>query len=101
MRRHSNPYRINDPSDLLEVSENSSHPEMADAKRVWEFKGRVFHSATELQKFMENEGYNPRRFWMKPEWVKEDWRTFVRIRVVERVPQDERHLVGDLANGRF
>jgi len=95
--RHSNPYRIQNPNDLFEVGENSSHPELKDSKRIWSFRGYTFESATELEKYMRNEGLDPRRFWMKPEWVKEDWRSFVRINVVERVPQEERHMVRELA----
>lgn len=68
-----------------------------DAKRVWSFRGYTFHSATELEKYMSNEGLDPRRYWMKPEWVKEDWRSFIRISVIERVPEDERHKVRSLA----
>lgn len=95
--RHRNPYRINDPKDIFEVGENSSHPEMMDAKRVWSFRGRTFMSATELEKYMNDEGLDPRRYWMKPEWVKEDWRHFIRIQVVERAPAEERHKLRSLA----
>lgn len=98
MKRHVNPYRINDPHDLFEVSENSSHPELCDAKRIWKFRGRTFRSATEVQKYFDNEGLNPKLFWMMPEWEKENgMKATIVIKIVERVPSDERHLVRELA----
>jgi len=82
--KHVNPYRINNPNDLLEVSENSSHPELKDAKRVWSFRGYTFHTATELERYFKSEGLDIRRYWMKPVWVNADWRNYIRIEVIER-----------------
>jgi D-alanine-D-alanine ligase-like ATP-grasp enzyme len=73
-----------DPANLLEVGENSSHPELKDAKRIWSFRGYTFHSATEVEKYFKNEGLDIRRYWMKPVWIKEDWRAFIRIEIVEK-----------------
>jgi hypothetical protein len=81
---HVNPYSIQDPANLLEVGENSSHPELKDAKRIWSFRGYTFHSATEVEKYFKNEGLDIRRYWMKPVWIKEDWRAFIRIEIVEK-----------------
>lgn len=66
LRRHINPYRINDPGNILEVAENSSHPELEDARRVYKFEGYSFNSATELQKFFEAEGIDIRRMTIEP-----------------------------------
>ena len=64
--KHVNPYRINDPNNIFEVSENSSHPELGDADRIWRFGGYVFKSATEAQKFFNDEGLNPNHYDIEP-----------------------------------
>lgn len=67
---HKNPYRINDPNDIFEMTENSSHPELADAKRIWRFGAYTFHSATELQKFFSDEGLSPQGYVAEPYFEK-------------------------------
>jgi hypothetical protein len=95
--KHKNPYRINDPQNLFEVGENSSHPELNDKKRVWSFRGYTFHSATELERYFNNEGLDPRRYWMKPTVVESDDGNYIKIFVVERAPAEERHMMRSLA----
>lgn len=63
---HLNPYQINNPDDFLEVGENSSHPELQDAKRIWKLGGYTFTNATEVQKFFSDEGLDPRQYVMEP-----------------------------------
>lgn len=64
--KHKNPYRVNDPNNLFEVGENSSHPELEDARRVYKFKAYSFNSATELEKFFMDEGLNPAHYTIEP-----------------------------------
>lgn len=66
MREHRNPYRINDPDNLLEVSANSSHPELADAKRVWLFGGYVFQTPEAVERFFNDEGLDLRHYDIEP-----------------------------------
>lgn len=62
-RTHINPYRINDDKDLLEVTENSSHPELQDSKRLWHFGAYTFKSGNEVKKFFEAEGLDITQYW--------------------------------------
>lgn len=82
--RHSNPYRINNPDDIFEVSENSSHPELDDARRIYRLGGYTFQSATELQKFMEAEGLNPRNYAIEPVMEREFSKNMIIVNVVEK-----------------
>lgn len=66
MRRHVNPYRILDPKNLLEVTENSSHPELGDSKRIYRFKAYTFHSAAQVLRFFDSEGLRLQDFWISP-----------------------------------
>lgn len=94
--KHLNPYRVDDPKNMFEVGENSSHPELDDNMRVWKFRDRTFRSATEIQKYFENEGLNPKAFWMKPVAVKESHRNTIYIHIVERCSPEERNDLQDL-----
>jgi len=58
---HKNPYRINDPTNIFEVAENSSHPELYDRRRIYDYKGHRFTSAEKCQKFLEEHGIDWRR----------------------------------------
>lgn len=58
--------RIYDEKCIFEVGENSSHPELQDAERIWLFGGYTFRTATELEKFFANEGLDPKMYWMEP-----------------------------------
>lgn len=82
--KHVNPYRINDPDNIFEVGENSSHPELRDAKRLWKFKAYTFLSATELEKFFEAEGLNPSDYVLEPRMDRDVGHTKVIINVVEK-----------------
>lgn len=84
MRRHSNPYRINDPDNLLEVGENSSHPELGDARRIWKFHAYTFHSATEVENFFASEGLNLNHYEMRPKLHREFAKNLVVIDIVKR-----------------
>ena len=87
--RHRNPHRINDPTDLLEVSANSSHPELNDKYRIWKFNGYTFRKPEELERYILNEGYNIKKLWMHPVAVAdESGRNTIIIHVAERRPQD-------------
>lgn len=97
MKKHVNPYRINDPKNLFEVGENSSHPELEDTKRYWFFKGRMFRNATEVEKYFANEGLDPRKYWMLPKWDRDGANMIIRINIVERVSPEERSHVRELA----
>lgn len=88
--RHTNPYKIRDEKNIFEVGENSSHPELQDCKRIWYMNGYTFRTATELEKYMRSEGFNPKSFWIKPEWQDREGETIIAIKVVQRVPEDER-----------
>jgi hypothetical protein len=90
MRQHRNPYRISDPTNIFEVSENSSHPELMDRRRIWDYKGKVFRTATECQRYLEDEGINWRRLKLTP--VREldgDGSVIIRCHVAERIPQGQ------------
>lgn len=82
--RHKNPYRVNDPDDIFEVSENSSHPELDDCRRIYRFGGYTFESATELQKFFESEGLDPKRYAIEPRMEREFAKNLITINVVEK-----------------
>lgn len=84
--KHSNPYKIHNPDDFFEVSENSSHPELQDAKRVWRFGGYTFLTATELKKFFEAEGLNPANYVQEPYFEKNvvGGKNRIIINVIER-----------------
>lgn len=69
--KHHNPYRINDHENIFEVTENSSHPELKDAKRLWIFGAYTFKSATELERFFKEEGLDPRHYWIAPQMEKD------------------------------
>lgn len=100
MRKHSNPYRIQDPTNIFEVSENSSHPELYDKLRVWDYKGRVFTSATECQKYLEDHGIDWRRLKLTP--VREldrDGSVVIRCHVAERLSQGQ-HDIRELEYAR-
>lgn len=97
MSKHYNPYRINDPKNLFEVGENSSHPELEDTKRIWEFNGHIMRSATEVEKYFNNEGLDPRKYWILPTWEKDGANMVVRIKIVQRVSPEERKNVRELA----
>lgn len=84
MRRHINPHRVNDPSDIFEVGENSSHPELDDARRIWKFGAYTFNSATEVAKFFEQEGLNPRQYDMRPKSVREFSKNLIIIQIVPK-----------------
>ncbi len=96
MAKHRNPHRVNDPKDIFDVCENSSHPELFERRRIYDFKGRIFQTLTDLEKFMENEGYDPMHFWILPKWERDGDGSLVnRVHIIERAPQDEMHLVKD------
>jgi hypothetical protein len=97
LKRHVNPYRINDPTNIFEVGDNSSHPELDDKKRIWKFRGRRFNTATELEKYMRNEGLNPKAYWMKPYAVQEIGKKIIIIEIIERCSPEERSGVRNLA----
>lgn len=81
---HVNPYRIQDHDNIFEESENSSHPEMGDGKRLWKFQAYTFETATELQKFMESEGLDPRRYETSPVRVKDAMGAKIFINIVPK-----------------
>jgi len=64
--KHVNPYHINDPHNWLEVSANSSHPELKDAKRIWKFGAYSFTSENEVAKFFESEGLKISQYSTNP-----------------------------------
>lgn len=71
--RHRNPYRINDPSNWLEVTANSSHHELKDARRIWKFYAYTFTSETEIAKFFEQEGLDIKDYSYNPEIHKDNY----------------------------
>lgn len=97
MKKHVNPYSIHDPANLFEVGENSSHPELKDAKRIWEFKGYTFRSAAKLQDFFKDQGLDSRKFWMLPSWENDGAHYIIRIKIIERCSPEERRHVRELA----
>jgi len=82
--KHRNPYAITNPDDIFEVSENSSHPELKDAKRIWRLGGYVFHSSTELHKFFTDEGLNPRNYVIEPVIQSDMGKNKITVNVVEK-----------------
>ena len=82
--RHYNPYRIDDPNNIFDVGENSSHPELKDKVRVWRFKAYSFTSATELHKFFDNEGLNPKDYVLDPHIQKDIGGNKIFINVVHK-----------------
>lgn len=93
--RHRNPYRINDETNLFEVTANSSHPELVDSTRVWHFKGHTFKTETALDKFFRSNGLNPKRYWFRTSVEADGYKgkKLIRIFIVERVPPEERNQV--------
>lgn len=93
MKKHRNPYRIQDERNLFEVTANSSHPELNDSKRVWHFRGYTFTSPERLQDFFNNEGLNPAHYWYKPVMMPDGFSgaNIIHLYICERIPQDERH----------
>ena len=90
MKQHRNPYRIQDPNNIFEVSENSSHPEIFDKRRIWDYKGKVFKTATECQKYLIDNGIDWTRLKLTP--VREldrDGSVVIRCHVVERIPEGQ------------
>jgi len=88
--RHLNPYRIADPNNIFEVSENSSHPELRDRRRIWDYKGKVFTSATACQKYLEGEGINWRKLKLTPvRYLDGDGSVVIRCMVAERIPEGQ------------
>ena len=88
MRQHRNPYRINDPNNIFEVAENSSHPELKDKYRLYKYKGRIFRTATEAQKFLDNEGIDVKRLKLVPvRHLDADGSVIIICNLAERVPQ--------------
>jgi hypothetical protein len=93
--KHVNPYRINDPDNIFEVGENSSHPELRDAKRIWRFGAYTFHSATEIQRFFADEGLDPRRYDIEPVAKRMFHNNMIEINVVPKhQSRNERALRG-------
>lgn len=90
MKKHNNPYLINNPSDIFEVGANSSHPELNDRERVWHYKGHTFHKPEHLETFLKNEGVDPRTLWMHPVKEADGWtgHNIIRIYVADRKPKD-------------
>jgi hypothetical protein len=89
VKKHSNPYRIKDPTNIFEVSENSSHPELYDKRRIWKYKGKVFKTATECQRYLEDEGINWRRLKLVPiRHLDGDGSCVIMCNVVERTAGD-------------
>jgi hypothetical protein len=83
--RHTNPYRINDGSDIFEVSENSSHPDLKDSLRLWHFGGYTFKTATQLMNFFNSEGLDPKTHWIEPKWERNtDGKSVIHIFVKPR-----------------
>jgi|WetSurMetagenome_2_1015567.scaffolds.fasta_scaffold493968_2 hypothetical protein len=60
--KHKNPYMIRDVDNFLEVSANSSHPELNDAKRIWQFNGYRFDNEDQVAKFFESEGLDLKQY---------------------------------------
>lgn len=93
MKKHVNPYRIHDHTNLFEVGENSSHPEIQDSQRLWKFRAYTFKSATELEKFFKNEGLDPRRYWIAPRLEKDiGGRAKIIIEVTDRKTPNARRM---------
>jgi hypothetical protein len=82
--KHTNPYVINDPNNIFELGENSSHPELKDARRIWRFHSYVFSSATELAKFFDDEGLNPKNYVIEPELKSDMGKNMITINVVPK-----------------
>lgn len=96
--RHVNPYRIKNPQDIFEVGENSSHPELRDAKRLYVFGAYRFSTATELQKFFSSEGLNPKQYWMKPRLDRDAMGNKIIIEVVPKHSRVNRDQVMDMGD---
>lgn len=84
MISHSNPYKINDPNNIFELGENSSHPELKDATRLWKFRAYTFTSATELEKFFSDEGLDSSKYVLEPFIQKDIGKNKIIINVVHR-----------------
>lgn len=82
--KHINPYTINDPDNWAEVTENSSHPELNDARRVWRFGGYGWNNATDAIKFLEGEGLDPKRYTTKSKKVSEFAKNLIIIEIVPK-----------------
>jgi hypothetical protein len=95
--KHNNPYRINDPTDLLEVGENSSHPELRDAKRYYTFGAYRFATATELERFFESEGLSRRDYWMRPVATRNAMGNEIKIEVIPKHKKVRRSEVIEMA----
>jgi hypothetical protein len=89
--RHSNPHRILDPNNVFEVAENSSHPELRDKYRIYEYKGKIFKTATQCQKYLEDEGVDwRRRLKLTPiRYLEGDGSTTIICKLVDRIPQGQ------------
>lgn len=93
MRRHLNPYRILDHKNWLEVSENSSHPELNDARRIWKFQAYTFTTATEVDKFFATEGLKLSDYATEPVWHKEYGKNLIIVNIVPKyLSRNERGL---------
>ena len=99
--KHSNPYRINNPDDIFEVSENSSHPELRDCRRVWKFGGYTFRTATELEQFFRNEGLNPKGYVLEPVMHREsaNAKNMIVINVIEKWKARQKQKLRELSLG--
>lgn len=82
--RHSNPYYIRDEKNWLEVTENSSHPELDDAKRIWKFYAYTFTSATEVDKFFSEEGLDRNKYTTESKSVREFHKNMIIINIVPK-----------------
>jgi len=82
--KHVNPYRIKDPNNWLEVTENSSHHELDDAKRVWKFRAYSFTSATEVEKFFRDEGLILKDYVGEPKAHREYNKNLIIINIVPK-----------------
>lgn len=84
MRKHHNPYLIRDSNNLLEVGENSSHPELDDARRIWKFHSYTFQSATEVERFFNSEGLDLSQYDYRPKKVREFAKNLIIIEIVSK-----------------
>lgn len=82
--KHKNPYEIQDPDDLFELVENSSHPELKDSHRLFKFGAYTFKTATELKKFFESEGLDQNRYWFNASMHREAAKNKIVIEIVEK-----------------
>lgn len=86
--RHRNPHRIHDPNNIFEVAENSSHPELYDSRRIYDYKGRRFKTAVEAEKYLTDHGINwKRRCKLVPvRQLDSDGHVIIVCHIAERVP---------------